>query len=90
MATGTVITRQSTGAKLWLPTEILPFLKAAHKDYAADSNGMADGGMVLTSSFVSYCPLDLMQKAMDMSGQEYKNSAAAYAGAYNRLFEIDC
>jgi len=25
-----------------------------------------------------------------MSGQEYKNSAAAYAGAYNRLFEIDC
>ena len=90
MATGTVITRKSTGAKLWLPTEILPYLKSAHKDYTADASGMAEGGVCLTSTFVSYCPLDLMQQAMDQSGQTYKYSAAAYAGAYNRLFEIDC
>jgi hypothetical protein len=86
MATGTTITNNSTGKKQWFPTEIIPFLQVAKKDYRADEAGMSEGGSCLTSSFTSYCQLDLMQQAMDQSGQVYKYSAAAYAGAYNALF----
>ena len=87
MATGTTITYN--GNKAFFPTEILPFLEAAKKTWRIDADGMADGGMCLTSSFVSYCELDQMTEAMRSSGQEYKRTASEYASLYNRLFEID-
>jgi hypothetical protein len=88
MATGTVITVK--GIKRFFPTEIIPFLESAKKTYRIDAAGMEDGGMCLTSSFVSYCDLDLMSEAMRSSGQEYKGTARQYAAIYNSLFEIDC
>lgn len=89
MATGTTITTKS-GKRGFFPTEILPFLQAAKSNYIADSKGMADGGMCLSSSFISYCELDKMHEAMTKSGQVYKFSVAHYAAAYNQLFSIDC
>ena len=88
MATGTTVTYN--GSKGWFPTEILPLLIEAKKIYRIDAVGMAAGGMVLTSTFVSYCDTDHMQQLMDQSGQQYKGTAVQYARAYNRLFEIDC
>lgn len=87
MATGTTITVR--GQKAFFPTEILPVLEQAKKLYRIDAAGMADGGMCLSSSFVSYCDLDLMQDLMRSSGQEYKGTAKQYAMIYNKLFEID-
>ena len=89
MATGTTITNKA-GQKAFFPTEIIPLLKQASSNYRADSAGMSDGGMCLTSSFVSYCELEQMEKAMTATGQTYKNTASGYAANYNRLFEIDC
>ena len=88
MATGTTITYN--GNKGWFPTEILPLLIDTKNIYRIDAAGMADGGEVLTSTFVSYCDVDRMQDLMDQSGQQYKGTAVQYAAAYNRLFEIDC
>ena len=90
MATGTTITRQSTGNKLWLPTEIIPFLQQAKADYKADEAGMIEGGQCLTSTYTSYCDITSMQSLMDATEQQYKGTAAQYAAAYNSLFEIDC
>ena len=87
MATGSTITYKN--AKAWVPTEILPLLNEAKKAYRRDAAGMYDGGMFLTSSFISYCEIDKMQQLMDQSGQTYKGRAENYAASYNRLFEID-
>jgi hypothetical protein len=87
MATGTPLIYKN--AKSWVPTEILPLLKEAKKAYRIDAASMADGGMCLTSSFISYCEIDKMQQLMDESGQTYKGTAENYAASYNRLFEID-
>ena len=88
MATGITITNKH-GQSAFFPSEILPLLKAASRDYRADATGMADGGICLTSTFVSYCNLKAMQMLMDTSGQIYKADAQTYAARYNRLFDID-
>jgi hypothetical protein len=87
MATGTTLTFKNN--KCWIPTEILPLLKDARDDYKADSRGMDDGGLVLTSKFTSYCDLVEMQKLMDESGQTYQKDALFYTRSFNALFEID-
>lgn len=89
MAKGVTITNNNTGQKAFFPAEIVPELQKAAKLWRTDSAGMADGGMCLSSSFVSYCELGHMQALMDNTGQAYKHTAQQYAAIYNRLFEID-
>ena len=89
MATGVTLTNKRTGQKAFFPAEIVPELQRASKLWRTDAAGMADGGMTLTSSFVSYCELGHMQSLMDNTGQAYRHTAAQYASIYNRLFEID-
>ena len=88
MSKGTTITRKD-GTKGFFPSEIIPLLEQAKRTYRIDANGMCEGGMVLTSTFVSYCDIDKMRDLMRASGQEYNLDAAGYANRYNRLFEID-